>query len=126
MSHTLVNKLITPDGTVLHSRHRHDYVEHIDKNGEWYMLDGGLDYIKTTNNIVSGTHLILTTDDAHDDIREHFDWGTRGKDGKGLLKFIPLCKITDDHLAAIVKTQTHLPAHLLKLFEDEINYRTTL
>lgn len=40
--------LITPDGTILHSRHRHDFVGHDDKNGKFYAIDGGLDYCRLT------------------------------------------------------------------------------
>lgn len=42
--------LKTPDGTVLHSSHVHDYVTHLDKNGKTYMLDGGLEYARRSNN----------------------------------------------------------------------------
>ena len=35
--------LETPDGTILQSRSRHDYRQHLDANGKTYMLDGGLD-----------------------------------------------------------------------------------
>ncbi len=46
----IYNALRTPDGTVLTSRHRHDYVTHIDKNGKEYMIDGGLDYVRSSAN----------------------------------------------------------------------------
>ena len=38
--------LETPDGTILQSRSRHDYRQHLDANGKTYMLDGGLDYVR--------------------------------------------------------------------------------
>lgn len=42
----LRNSMLTPDGTHLISRHRHDYVTHEDKNGEHYMADGRNDYLR--------------------------------------------------------------------------------
>lgn len=119
----LVSKLITPDGTVLHSKHRHDYVTHEDANGEWYMLDGGEAYVKTSVNTVRGTYLTITTEDEHSLIRDHFVWGSRGKDGTEPLVYLTLCNLQDDHISAILRTQTWLPAHIVKLFEDELEFR---
>lgn len=31
----------TPDGTILESKHVHDYQSYLDANGETYLLDGG-------------------------------------------------------------------------------------
>lgn len=42
----LVNKIRTPDGTIIQSKNRHDYVTYTDKNGATYMVDGGCNYLK--------------------------------------------------------------------------------
>ena len=44
------NRWQTPDGTILESKHRHDFVSHKDANGEYYFIDGGTDYIRMTVN----------------------------------------------------------------------------
>ena len=46
----LNSRMRTPDGTILESKHRHDYVTHTDANGKEYMLDGGLDYVRCSAN----------------------------------------------------------------------------
>ena len=40
MSRLIYNAIRTPDGTVLESRHKHDYQEYQDANGLEYMVDG--------------------------------------------------------------------------------------
>lgn len=37
----VLNSIRTPDGTVLTSKHEHDFVRYTDKNGLKYAIDGG-------------------------------------------------------------------------------------
>ena len=119
----VVNKIRTPDGTILWSRHRHDYVTHLDENGEEYMLDGGTDYVRTSVNEVSAESLAVYTDDDHSVIRERFMWGTRGLTGDSPLIWKPLKDLEIDHINAILKTQTHIPDWVRTIFENELEYR---
>lgn len=41
-----LNRIRTPDGTIITSRYRHDFVAHRDANGHEYFVDGGLDYLR--------------------------------------------------------------------------------
>ena len=119
----VVNKIRTPDGTILWSRHRHDYVTHLDENGEEYMLDGGTEHIRTSVNEVSAESLAVYTDDDHSVIREGFMWGTRGLTGDSPLIWKPLKDLEIDHINAILKTQTHIPDWVRTIFENELEYR---
>jgi hypothetical protein len=124
MTQIVANRLKTPDGTILHSMHRHDYVTHIDANGEEYMLDGGNDYIRTNVNIVAGEYLTVYTDDEHSVIREAFTWGTRGPRGDQPIRRIYLKNMDIDHINAILETQIHIPDWVRTIFENELEYRT--
>jgi len=123
MIEILSNKMLTPDGTVLHSRHRHDYVTHTDANGNGYMLDGGCEYIRCS---VNGDEKLLTvyTNDSHEMIRQSVTWGTYGKNGDETLRYVAIADMDDDHLQACLDTQqkTMRPA-LYKVMRNEVEYR---
>lgn len=124
MKNLLCNSLTTPDGTVLHSYHRHDYKEHIDSvTGELYIIDGGLEYLRTSINTVPATYTTIYTDDPHDIIRETFVWGTYGKKGDQPLKYVTLMELTDNHIDAIIETQKNLRDYIKQVFLNEIEYR---
>lgn len=117
------NRIITPDGTVLQSHHRHDYVTYRDKNGLVYMVDGGHDYLRRiVQDEAPATEFSLTMEDPYEDVREGFTWGTRGKDGKQPLTWVPLCDLTTDHIIAILETQ-ELADYVIELMEKELEYR---
>jgi len=119
----LSSQLKTPDGTILESFHRHDYVTHKDSNGKEYMLDGGCAYIRRS---INGDEelLTVTTDDSHSVIREAVTWGTYGKNGDEDFRRVKIADMDDDHLQACLDTQkdTMRPAKY-KVMQDELEYR---
>ena len=123
-SQLVSNKIMTPDGTIIQSFHRHDYVVHLDRNGHKYMVDGGLEYLRRNiHEDAPYTELSLCCDDNFDDIRREFHWGTRGKDGRQPLKWKPLCDLDTTHIEAILETQTQIKPWLRDLFEKELKLR---
>ncbi len=118
------NRIRTPDGTILESMHRHDYRVYVDANGKEYMVDGGLDYLRrNVHDDAPYEELSVYADDLHIEIRSVFKWGTRGKDGKQPLTYVPLKDLTTEHIEAILDTQSHIADYIRKLFIDELNFR---
>ena len=118
----VANRIRTPDGTILESMHRHDYVTYTDANGKEYMVDGGLDYLRRNVHDDAPYEELSVYDDApYALVREVFKWGTRGKDGKQPLKFVVLKDMTTDHIEAILETQ-NLPSYMRKIFLDELDF----
>ena len=112
----------TPDGTILESKHRHDYVTHIDANGKEYMLDGGCDYVRFSAN-GDEEMLTVTSDDSHEVIREAVKWGTYGKDGDEPLRYVTIADMSSEHLEACLYTQESMSQSIRKVMKDELEYR---
>ena len=120
----IANRIRTPDGTILESMHRHDYVTYEDANGLEYMVDGGLDYLRrNVHDDAPYIELSVYSDDSHDVIRDVFKWGTRGKDGKQPLTYVPLKNLTTEHIEAILETQDHIQEYIRNIFLDELEFR---
>jgi hypothetical protein len=120
----LANRIITPDGTMLQSCHRHDYKEYTDKNGKDYMVDGGLEYTRRIQNFdAPHTEANVYDTDPHEVIRDAFYWGTRGKDGRQPVEFKPISSLSNKHIHNIIMTQTHVPDHIANAFVNEEFYR---
>ena len=118
------NKIRTPDGTVIESMHRHDYVSHTDKNGYVYSVDGGKSYLKRSYSpgAPAAQEASVYSNEPHELIRESFKWGTRGIDGNDPLTWICLSEMTTEHIDAVLETQTLLD-HISKIFNDELVFR---
>ena len=115
------NAIQTPDGTVLESFHRHDFKMYTDKNGKTYGVDGGLEYQRLIGDIQDC--VILTVDSNSDitEIREHFKWGSYGKDGKQPMKILRLFEMSDAHIRAILEGS--YPEHVTEILKRELDYR---
>jgi len=122
----LYNGILTPDGTILHSIHRHDFKTHTDKNGEQYMVDGGGDYIRRSVNTIPYTDLTILDDGLHETRRRLVMWGQNyDKDMNRLPEtiFRPIKELDIDHLYNILITQKQLPKFYFDIISDEIIHK---
>ena len=119
------NRLRTPDGTILESRHRHDYKEYLDANGKTYMLDGGLSYVRSSLN-GDEEHLTVTTSSPHELIREYTLWGTYGKDGNQPLEYKQLKDMDTAHIQAVLDNVPSINPAIAAAMRAELVYRESI
>ena len=121
------NAIQTPDGTILQSKHRHDYVDYTDKNGQYYSVDGGLDYLRRGYDKDDYTELSKTFKDCSlDDCTKYLNWGQNyDKDMNRLPKtiFKPICELTTDHIEDIINGNYCSNEMYLYVFNYELNKR---
>jgi hypothetical protein len=125
MTYIVYNAIKTPDGTILESKHRHDFRTHKDAvTGDTFLVDGGHDYLRRKLTSVPAEELSVTTEDSIERIREVFTWGSYGKNGDEPKKYILLKDMTDSHLCAILETQQHIKGtEVYNVFIREKQYR---
>ena len=122
----ILSRIQTPDGTILTSYHRHDYVTYTDANGEEYILDGGNDYQRTSVNKESFKDLSIWSDAPYEIIRENFHRGGRGKNGDEPLKWVPLSEMSDEWVKNCIEYNDNLgmgKSYANYLYCKELRYR---
>lgn len=83
------------------SYHRHDCKMCSCKNET--MIDGGTDYLRCGGKDMRKLSLYaIYADDDFQLVRQYATRGSRGVNGNEPLTWIPLCKMTDDHLEAVL------------------------
>lgn len=125
------NAIITPDGTELISEHRHDFKMYKDSiTGKEYGVDGGCEYQRLIGDMNDCKVILIEVDEeesftpeSFDMIRNSFKWGSRGKDGKQPLVQKKLKELSNAHIEAIIKTQTHISKTTKHMFLTELSYR---
>ena len=124
---------IIEDGEIsyLISSYRHDFVRYDFKNGATRALDGGTAYFKRGcggPDLEPGNKIedySLTEESSFEDTCRKLMWGSRGKDGKGPLKYSPFAELELDHLKAILQYNDKLEVGLSEIQLKVINYWIT-
>ena len=106
MKHILIlNRWRTPDGTVLVSKHRHDFVQHYDNFAkDEYFIDGGNDYVRMSKNDMPMVDMCIYADDPYETVRQYEHRGAmvsfKGKDGETYHRtvWVPLRAMSDQHV----------------------------
>lgn len=100
------NKIRTPDGTILVSRHRHDYVSHEDANGKTYAIDGGLDYLRRIDfESDPAIELSVTTEDPWELVRKSYEIPPWPYGPSPVHDWQPLCDVATTRLFGLVETK---------------------
>lgn len=118
----VVNKWITPDGTILQTKYPGEFVSHTDVDDNRFFVDQG----HHGHHHISGdlTDCSLFYDDSHEEIRKYFSWKSYGKDGKQPGTWLVLKDMETEHIKNILLTQKHISATVVRqVFIDELNYR---
>jgi hypothetical protein len=124
MANLVLNRIKTPDGTILTSYHQRDFVSYQDKNGLDYFIDGGT-YCRRASRNDEDPHedLCVYDDEDFEIVRRSYHWGTRGINGDQPVKWVPLSQLDTDHIEAILETETYLKEYRRELFLKELKYR---
>lgn len=122
MKFLVLNRWQSVDGTILESKHRHDCVFHTDGvTGETCMVDGGIGgYIRLSGTLKD---MCVYSDSSHEEQRDAFKWGSRGKNGDEELSYIALKDLSTDHIGNIIRTQKQIQDYVLELLQKELEYR---
>lgn len=121
----LYNAIKTPDGTILESLHRHDFKDHKDKNGKIYMIDGGNEYIRRSNN-GDEIDISIWDDGKHETRRKYINWGVNyDKDMNRLprTRWTPIKDLDDGHIHAILDGNHTNNEFYIDVFKSELDYR---
>lgn len=113
MTDILINQIQTPDGTIIRSHHRHDYVSYTDKNGNTYSVDGGKEYLKRGFTIKDYFELSILEYDSFEKIRLYWK----------LDNDIYLCDLDQSELDRQLSKIPELDKYYLKKsYQEKTNY----
>lgn len=123
IGHTiLLNRIRTPDGTILTSYYRHDYKAYTDANGQTYMVDGGTDYLRRggPGDHEERSYFYKPANHIHN--RWYCHWGTRGIDGDQPVQYRPIAELSTSHLRSILAELSPTP-HIQSIMQQELAMR---
>jgi hypothetical protein len=118
----VVNAIMAMDGTILQSHYRHDYKDYqcvVEDKVYNCSIDGGYDYLARSGKF---TEMSLFEDSDFLIIRRFLCRGGRGEDSKQPLQYIPLFRINDEWLVALIE-YVDKNNRFLKYYQMEKEYR---
>ena len=127
MRRVLYNAIKTPDGTVIVSTNRHDFVSYTDANGQYYAVDGGSDYSKRVYDKMDYTDISVYDDGKWETRREYLKWGRNyDKDMNRLIEteWILIKDLSTDHIEAILDGGFCNDNMYLETFKEELISRS--
>ena len=105
----IANMIQTPDGTILRSLYRHDYVRYTDTvSGEDYFTDGGTDYQRISVNKVPAKVISIYSDAPFEQIREYLVRGTFEECAECKRIWVKLNCLSDEHITNIIDYNNQL------------------
>lgn len=123
----LKNSIVTPDGTELWSKNRHDYIEHKDiVSGEMYINDGGNEYFRRSVNTIPYKDISVIDDGSFECCRYHMCWGVNYDVHKNLLrqtKWVAIKDLDTEHIWNILLNIPNIDDYYKKVMTEEIIYR---
>lgn len=114
----VLNRIKTPDGTILTSYHQHDYQSHIDRVVGEMAIDGGLSYLGRMGE--EYTELSVWDDAPFEIVRESFHWGVLVEGRKH--EFRLLKDLKTDHIQNILSGD-HGSVWAQELMKKELQWR---
>jgi hypothetical protein len=117
MPHLIANKFRTPNGTILQSLYRNDYVT-VTEGGIEYSVDGGTDYLRHSLGM---ENLCVYSDAPFEVVRANLRWGTYGSHGNLPLRYVVLKDMEDEHIRAVLRFS--VAPWRAELMQRELDYR---
>lgn len=119
------NAIETPDGTIIQSKHRHDYVTYVDSNGKEYMVDGGLEYLRRSAH-EDQIDRSLYDNEPHTIQREILTWGSYGPNGDQPLKINLISEMSNNHIEAVLLNVSGTSEVIYRCMVQELKHRVIL
>ncbi len=119
----IANRIQTPDGTILYSKNRHNFICHEDANGHTYCNDGGLDYQKTSYQPEhpSKDVSVYSTDD--------FEIIRNTLERHSIRGYVKLCDMSDEHVKNTIQyiivcaEPSETTTDWIEIYQKELDYR---
>ena len=87
------------------------------------MIDGGIDYIRSSINKVPAEDLTVYVDDPFEVKREVPVWGTYGKSGKESFRWVSVAEMEDSHIEALLDPAMYVTKRIKDVLIAEVEYR---